>query len=164
MYTDRITTPLGEMTAASEGEALTGLWFAGQKYFPAEAGEWTDKPDHPVFTVLRQWISDYFAGKKPAFTLSLNPPGTDFQKSVWKQLLTIPYGQVSTYGKVAKQITRQSARAVGSAVGHNPISLLIPCHRVIGADGSLTGYAGGLDKKEALLRLEGYNCLRIGHF
>lgn len=158
-YTSKINTPLGGMAASSDGMALTGLWFIGQRYFPEKAGEWTDKPDHPVFAALRLWLSEYFDGKKPEPTLDLNPQGTVFQKSVWKQLLTIPYGQVCTYGAIAERLTRHragpSARAVGGAIGHNPISLLIPCHRVIGANGSLTGYAGGIDKKQALLTLEG---------
>jgi methylated-DNA-[protein]-cysteine S-methyltransferase len=157
-YTTKIATPLGAVTASSDGEALTGLWFTGPKYFPEKAGEWTDKPDHPVFRALSAWLSDYFGGKRPKNALRLDPQGTAFQRSVWKQLLTIPYGQVSSYGKIAEQMTGQgaaaSARAVGGAIAHNPISLLIPCHRVIGADGSLSGYAGGIDKKQALLRLE----------
>jgi methylated-DNA-[protein]-cysteine S-methyltransferase len=160
------------MTAAAEDDALTGLWFIGQKYYPQTAG-WTDEPGYPPFAALRAWLDSYFAGESPppaggrlpvraAGALRLNPRGTDFQKVVWEQLLSIPYGKSITYGEIAKIIAPRrglsslSAQAVGGAVGHNPISLLIPCHRVLGAGGTLTGYAGGLDKKEALLRLEGY--------
>jgi methylated-DNA-[protein]-cysteine S-methyltransferase len=159
-YTCAIKTPLGVMTAAAENEALRGLWFAGQKYYPAKTGEWITKPEHPVFIILNRWLAGYFAGNNPPHTFRLDPQGTDFQKSVWEILLTIPYGRVSTYGEIAKRIAARrglssmSAQAVGGAVGHNPVSLLIPCHRVIGAGGSLTGYAGGIDKKKALLLLE----------
>jgi methylated-DNA-[protein]-cysteine S-methyltransferase len=169
IYTCTIDTPLGSMTAAAEDEALTGLWFAGQKYYPAGTAAWIDKPELPVFEKLRAWLEDYFEGKKPRVNfplepsgLRINPQGTAFQKSVWEILLQIPYGKVSTYGEIAEQLAHKqgvasmSAQAVGGAVGHNPISVLIPCHRVVGADGSLTGYAGGLDKKKYLLKLEGF--------
>jgi methylated-DNA-[protein]-cysteine S-methyltransferase len=175
IYTCTVDTPLGAMTASAGDDALTGLWFIGQKYYPQTAG-WTDKPDYPPFAVLRAWLETYFAGKSPPpiegrlpargagdlLLPRLNPWGSDFQKAVWEQLLLIPYGKSSTYGEIAKKIAAvrglpsMSAQAVGGAVGHNPISILIPCHRVLGAGGSLTGYAGGLDKKKALLRLEGY--------
>jgi methylated-DNA-[protein]-cysteine S-methyltransferase len=150
---------------AAENEALTGLWFANQKYYPGKKPEWIDKPDYPLFKTLDAWLHDYFAGKNPRLNFKLEPQGTVFQKRVWKLLLKIPYGKTSSYGVVAKTLAglpdRQtadkgsSARAVGGAVGHNPISILIPCHRVIGASGNITGYAGGIDKKIALLKLEG---------
>jgi methylated-DNA-[protein]-cysteine S-methyltransferase len=149
------------MTAAAEDSVLTGLWFAGQKYFPAKTRTWTLKPDAPVFTALQSWLDDYFAGKKPPLNLPLKPQGTAFQLAVWEILLTIPYGQLTSYGEITQRVAIQqgaasmSAQAVGGAVGHNPISILIPCHRVVGASGSLTGYAGGLDKKRFLLELEG---------
>jgi methylated-DNA-[protein]-cysteine S-methyltransferase len=160
VYADTMGTPLGTMLASCDGEALTGLWFTGQKYFPVRTAEWVDAPDQPVLRALRVWLADYFAGKKPDITFRLAPRGTNFQTSVWKLLQTIPYGRLSTYGGIAARLAPRGAaalpaRAVGTAVGHNPISLLIPCHRVIGADGSLTGYAGGIDKKKALLLLEG---------
>jgi methylated-DNA-[protein]-cysteine S-methyltransferase len=172
IYTCTVDTPLGAMTASAEDGALTGLWFIGQKYCPQTAG-WTDNPGYPPFAVLRAWLDIYFAGTSPppikgplpacgTGDLRLNPKGTPFQKAVWEQLLVIPYGKSDTYGEIAKKIaagrglSSMSAQAVGGAVGHNPVSILIPCHRVLGAGGSLTGYAGGLDKKEALLRLEGY--------
>jgi methylated-DNA-[protein]-cysteine S-methyltransferase len=150
---------LGRIQAAAEGSALTGLWFIGQKYFPAKTEAWINRPDHPVFASLKSWLDDYFAKRKPKAKIPLLPSGTDFQQAVWKLLLEIPYGETSTYGAIASRLSaagkKASAQAVGGAVGHNPISLLIPCHRVIGSDGSLTGYAGGLEKKRALLELEG---------
>ena len=152
-------SPLGEIILASDGEALTGLWFAGQKYEGSTlAPEHTEK-DLPVFDETRRWLDVYFTGKDPGFTPPLRLRGTDFRKAVWKVLLTIPYGKITTYGEIAARIAQKtgsaaSARAVGGAVGHNPISLIVPCHRVVGADGSLTGYAGGIDRKKALLALE----------
>jgi len=152
-------TPLGKIQAAARGNALAGLWFIGQKYFPTGTETWSSKPDHPVFVSLKNWLEDYFAKKKPKFKIPLTPDGTDFQQAVWKLLLEIPYGRTSTYGAIASQLAatgrKASAQAVGGAVGHNPISLVIPCHRVLGSDGSLTGYAGGIEKKRALLELEG---------
>ena len=157
-------TPLGKMQAAASDKAdprsaaLCGLWFVGQKYFPQSTETWIEKPDYPVFVLLRTWLKEYFSGRKPETKLPLLPDGTDFQKAVWNLLLEIPYGKTSTYGVIAARLVSRDkkapAQAVGGAVGHNPISLLIPCHRVLGADGSLTGYAGGLEKKRALLELE----------
>jgi len=151
-------TPLGKIQAAAESSALTGLWFIGQKYFPVDTKTWTHEPGYPVFASLKSWLEDYFAKKKPKTRIPLTPAGTDFQQAVWKLLLEIPYGSTSTYGAIASRLAatgkKASAQAVGGAVGHNPISLLIPCHRVLGFDGSLTGYAGGLEKKRALLELE----------
>jgi methylated-DNA-[protein]-cysteine S-methyltransferase len=161
IYTCSIDTPLGPMTAAAEDDAVTGLWFVGQKYYPAKTGAWISKPEEPVFEKLRAWLELYFEGKNPGVNFSLNPQGSVFQKSVWEILLQISCGEVTTYGEIAKKMARKqgaasmSAQAVGGAVGHNPISLVIPCHRVVGAGGSLTGYAGGLDKKRYLLELEG---------
>jgi methylated-DNA-[protein]-cysteine S-methyltransferase len=148
------------MNAMVEQNVLCGLWFAGQKYAPEDAGKWLEDPDHAVFSSLRGQLDDYFAGRLRAFDVPLAPKGTDFQMAVWALLRTIPAGTTTTYGALAKQLAAQreghipSAQAVGGAVGHNPIAILIPCHRVIGADGSLTGYAGGLDRKAALLALE----------
>lgn len=160
IYTSIINTPLGAMTASAEESALTGLWFIEQKYYPSETGAWVNEPDHTVFEILRTWLANYFSGSGCAPFPDLEPKGTSFQKAVWEILLEIPYGRVTTYGEIAKKLavsrglSSMSAQAVGGAVGHNPISILIPCHRVVGADRSLTGYAGGLDKKRALLRLE----------
>ena len=161
IYQCTLDTPLGAATASATDNALTGFWFIGQKYYPANAQHWIEKPDYPVFAALRVWLDAYFAGENPALDLPLKPKGTDFQEAVWKILLQIPHGKLSTYGDIAKQMAAQrglssmSSQAVGGAVGHNPISVLIPCHRVIGSTGSLTGYAGGIDKKIALMHLEG---------
>ena len=154
-----INTPLGKMQAAARNDALTGLWFVGQKYFPAGAESWLKEPAYPLFASLKDWLEAYFAREKPKMKIPLAPHGTDFQQAVCDLLLEIPYGKTTTYGAIAALLSsagkRTAAQAVGGAVGHNPISLLIPCHRVLGADGSLTGYAGGLEKKRALLELEG---------
>ena len=154
--------PVGKLTVASDNENIIGLWIEGQKYFMAKVnGKLTEKPDHPVLLLAKIWLDDYFNGKKPLVdTLPLKPQGTSFQKEVWQILCQIPYGQTTTYGAIAKKIAQKqgkksmSAQAVGGAVGHNPISIIIPCHRVLGAKGQLTGYAGGLDKKQWLLTYE----------
>lgn len=151
------TSPLGPMLIEAECEALTGLWFIGQKNFPE--AHISAPPTVPVPLVLLRaeaWLERYFAGERPSpFELELSPRGSEFRRRVWEMLLTIPYGETASYGDMAKKLQRQgikaSAQAVGGAVGHNPISIIIPCHRVIGADGSLTGYAGGLERKTALL-------------
>ena len=153
-----IKTPLGEIQAAARSNALVGLWFTGQKHFPPDTAGWQKKPDHPIFISLKSWLESYFSRKNPKNTFPLSPQGTTFQQAVWKLLLEIPYGKTCTYGELAAQLSsagrKTSARAVGGAVGRNPISLLIPCHRVLGSGGNLTGYAGGLDKKRTLLELE----------
>lgn len=155
-----LKSPLGDMTAAAEDNKITGLWFDGQKYYPKDTRSWVYEPEHPVFIRLHQWLRDYFKGKKNLALPELQPKGTEFQKAVWEVLLQIPYGSITTYGEIAKKIAASrgqdtmSAQAVGGAVGHNPVSILIPCHRVVGTNGSLTGYAGGLDRKTALLQLE----------
>ena len=153
-----IDTPLGRMKAAAVDNSITGLWFIGQKYFPSENKSWIENPDYPVFADLRSWLGDYFAGKKPKMHIPIAPPGSDFRKAVWKILSGIPYAKTSTYGAISAKLIaagkKASAQAVGGAVGHNPVSILIPCHRVLGSDGSLTGYAGGLERKKALLELE----------
>lgn len=160
LYTCAIDTPLGNMTAAAEGEVLIGLWFEGQKYYPSRTADWVPDPDRPVFGTVRDYLGRYFSGSTVAPDVPLDPQGSPFQKEVWSILRTIPVGQVVTYGQIAKQMAQSrglasmSAQAVGGAVGHNPISILIPCHRVVGASGALTGYAGGLGRKAALLRLE----------
>ncbi|GHT96903.1 methylated-DNA--protein-cysteine methyltransferase [Betaproteobacteria bacterium] len=155
-----VPSPLGKLTAAAQNDALIGLWFDGQKYFPADTKNWQLAQDHPVLTQLRVWLDGYFQGEKKAFSGKLSPQGSEFRQAVWQILRRIPYGQTTTYGAIARQLAvaqgkpQISAQAVGGAVGHNPISLIIPCHRVQGANGALTGYAGGLDKKQALLELE----------
>ncbi len=164
-YTHHYDSPLGGITLAGDGEALTGLWFDGQKYY-AE----TLDPDHeeaplPVFDEADRWLDLYFSGRIPDFTPKLNLRGTAFRKAVWEILLTIPYGETVTYGAIAERLAKRdglfrgSARAVGGAVGRNPVSLIVPCHRVVGADGSLTGYAGGVWRKKKLLETEKANLL-----
>lgn len=155
-----IRTPLGDMIAMVEEDALGGLWFVGQKYAPTGTGEWIDDPEHPLFLELREQLDAYFAGKLHLFDLPIAFRGTPFQTAVWTLLRDIPAGTTTTYGALARRLadTREggipSAQAVGGAVGHNPVSIVIPCHRVVGAGGSLTGYAGGLERKAALLELE----------
>lgn len=160
-FTTRYRSPLGGITMASDGVALTGLWFDGQKHFAATLSEKSStKNDLPVFEQTRRWLDIYFSGQKLDFTPLLKPKGSPFRQLVWEILFSIPYGKTMTYGEIALAIARKnglermSAQAVGNAVGHNPISLIIPCHRVLGAGGSLTGYAAGTDKKAALLQLE----------
>lgn len=151
------TSPLGELLMAADEGGLTGLWFAGQKYFAgALSPDWKER-ETPVLLEAKRWLDVYFFGRAPEFTPPLHLTGTPFRCAVWELLRQIPYGQTTTYGALAQLLTgggKMSAQAVGGAVGHNPISIIIPCHRVVGADGSLTGYAAGLDKKIALLALE----------
>lgn len=159
-YIHRIPSPMGAVTMASDGKSLIGLWIDGQKYDRATLAECREERELPVFRQTEEWLRIYFSGKEPDFMPPLAPRGTAFRQEVWELLREIPYGGTVTYGSIAAEIAkkhgkeRMSAQAVGGAVGHNPISILIPCHRVIGADGSLTGYAGGVDKKAALLALE----------
>ena len=159
-YVAHMDSPLGGITLGSDGDRLTGLWFDGQKYFGSTLFEEREEKSLPVFVETGRWLELYFAGKQPDFTPPLAPRGTDFRKGVWDILLTIPYGETMTYGEIARLVARKkelssmSAQAVGGAVGHNPISLIIPCHRVVGTNGNLTGYAGGLDRKLWLLKME----------
>ncbi len=145
---------------ACSGEELTGLWFDAQKYFAAASCGICEEKDRPVFDLADKWLDIYFSGTEPDFTPPFILNTTPFRKAVLDILLTIPYGETVAYGDIAKRISKQfnipvmSAQAVGGAVAHNPISIIIPCHRVVGANGSLTGYAGGIDKKAALLALE----------
>ncbi|GHU75297.1 methylated-DNA--protein-cysteine methyltransferase [Spirochaetia bacterium] len=157
-YIQKIKSPVGLLTVASDGKNISGLWIEGQKYFARTLEKETCEKTLPVFDDLRKWLDVYFSGKSPGFMPPLAPRGTPFQQSVWKNLCTIPYGKTVSYGDIAARLTvreKTSARAVGGAVGHNPISILVPCHRVIGKNGSLTGYAGGVDVKKKLLQLEG---------
>lgn len=160
-YRLHLPSPLGGFTLASDGEALTGLWFDGQKHFGAGLSGDAREQRLPVFAETERWLKLYFTGAEPDFTPPLRLIGTAFQREVWELLRQIPYGETVSYGALAARIAerrglaRFSAQAVGGAVGRNPISILVPCHRVLGADGSLTGYAGGLEKKAALLGLEG---------
>lgn len=159
-YIYRYDSPLGSITMAGSETALSGLWFDRQRYFAATLSVDFMEHDLPVFQETRRWLDLYFSGVVPGFIPPLQPRGTAFRRQVWNTLLTIPYGRTITYGELADRIARQaglsrmSARAVGNAVGHNPVSLIIPCHRVVGAGGRLTGYAGGIDKKAWLLQME----------
>ena len=150
-------TPIGGMTMASNGVALTALWFEGTRTTCHE--DMTSATTAlPVFDETRRWLDLYFAGEKPDFLPQLAPKGTPFQLRVWDLLLTIPYGETVSYGDVARRISpTMSAQAIGGAVGRNPIGIIIPCHRVIGADGSLTGYGGGLERKQWMLEMERKN-------
>lgn len=163
VYVAHYNSPIGRLLLAEKEEALVGIWIEGQKYFLGSLEKEPRKEEETlVLGRTRQWLDRYFKGERPELgEVVLKPEGSEFQKEVWKLLCEIPYGQVTTYGKIAEKMADRrglfsmSAQAVGGAVGHNPISILIPCHRVVGAHGSLTGYAGGIDKKAALLTLEG---------
>lgn len=154
----RLPSPLGALLLAADGSALTGLWFADQPDCPAAPGE--AFAACPVFDQTERWLEIYFAGRAPSFSPPLRLEGTPFRRLVWELLLQIPFGETLSYGALAALtaqklgVLRMSAQAVGGAVGHNPVSLIVPCHRVVGADGSLTGYAGGTDRKRLLLQLE----------
>lgn len=159
-YINRYTSPIGKITMASDGEALTGLWFDGQKYFALYLDKDNEEKDLSIFDMAKKWLDIYFSGKEPNFKLPLKFMGSEFQNEVWEILYTIPYGKTVTYGEIAKELAnrrgigKMSAQAVGGAVGRNEISIIVPCHRVVGSNGSLTGYAGGFDKKISLLKLE----------
>ena len=164
-YTYHYDSPLGGITMASDGESLSGLWFDGQKYFgaglAADEEEQTESGEIlPVFEETKKWLDIYFDGKEPDFTPRLHLQGSPFRMEVWEILLKIPYGKTTTYKEIAERVAAQrgipsmSAQAVGGAVGHNPVSIIVPCHRILGTDGSLTGYAGGVEKKNSLLSLE----------
>ena len=160
LHTQHYSSPLGEILLAADDAGLTGLWFEGQKYFAAHADAHADEARTPALDEARRWLDAYFEGKAPDFTPPLHLTGTPFRLAVWGLLLTIPYGATVTYGALAKRLAAQtgraamSAQAIGGAVGHNPVSIIVPCHRVVGADGSLTGYAGGVERKRRLLALE----------
>ena len=162
-YSTTYPSPVGTITLACDGDNLVGLWMEGQKYHgDTIPEEMTKKNDMPVFDAVKKWLDRYFAGEKPAISeLPLAPIGGEFRRGVWGILCEIQYGKVTTYGDIAKRMAvkmnkkSMSSQAVGRAVGHNPISIIIPCHRVVGSNGSLTGYAGGISKKVKLLELEG---------
>ena len=155
-YSTDYSSPIGEMLIVSDGEAVVGLWFYGQKYFRANIEKTIQKDDLSIFDEVTRFLDDYFRGLNPRIDFKLRPMGSEFRMNVWKILSEIPYGETMTYGEIASRISpMMSAQAVGGAVGHNPISILIPCHRVLGAKGRLTGYAAGVDKKIELLKIEG---------
>ena len=159
-FLQHYNSPLGGILLAADEIGLTGLWFDGQKYFARDLPAEHVEQNTPVLSEAKRWLDIYFTGRKPDFTPPLHPVGSAFRQSVWEILLQIPYGQTTTYGEIARQLAaklglpRMSAQAVGGAVGHNEVSIIIPCHRVVGTSGSLTGYAGGIDKKVKLLELE----------
>ena len=164
-YKTEYSSPLGKLTICAKNNHLVGLWIEGQKYFANTVNvEMISEDSLEIFKKTKKWLDEYFKGNRPNTKyLNLSPIGNEFRQSVWKILCKIPYGEVTTYGDIARElakkkgIERMSAQAVGGAVGHNPISIIIPCHRVIGKNGKLTGYAGGLDKKIKLLKIEGIN-------
>ncbi len=169
LYTATYPSPVGNITLASDGNHLIGLWIKGQKYYGGTLSEeWMTQKDIPVFVSAKKWLDRYFAGERPSIAeLPLAPVGGEFRQNVWSLLCQIPYGEVITYGDIAKKMAvitgreNMSAQAVGGAVSHNPISIIIPCHRVVGKNGSLTGYAGGIDVKIKLLTLEGVDMKKL---
>ena len=167
VYTFEYRSPLGPITLACDGEAIIGLWFNGQKHFGNILPQETEVAAHPLFADAARWLDIYFSGRAPDFLPPLHYGSTPFRKRICDIMLSIPYGQTMTYGEIAAEAARQqglarmSAQAVGGAVGHNPISLMIPCHRVVGTNGSLTGYGGGLAQKIKLLALEGVDTTRF---
>lgn len=163
-YTMNYNSPLGEILLVADDIGLTGLWFDIEKYYKLNTDKEHEEKDISILTEAKKWLDIYFSGKEPEFFPPIHLIGSDFQKEVWNILLKIPYGQTTTYGEIANKIAvkrglkQMSAQAVGGAVGHNPVAVIVPCHRVIGKNGNLTGYAGGVDKKIYLLKLEGaYN-------
>ena len=159
-FTQHYDSPLGGILLAADETGLTGLWFEGQKYFGRGLSAKRTEGETPALSETRRWLDVYFAGGAPDFAPPLHPPGTQLRRALWEILLQIPYGRTMTYGEIARCVAEKrglpsmSAQAVGGAVGHNPISLVIPCHRVVGTNGSLTGYAGGIDRKMKLLEME----------
>lgn len=173
IYTMHYHSPIGDLLLAEKHKALVGVWMDGQRYLPDLTKEDVqDNPDSLLLKQTKEWLDRYFNGERPSVgELALAPEGSEFGKAVWRLLCEIPYGKVTTYGELSKKIAaerkldRMAAQAVGGAVGRNPISIIIPCHRVVGADGSMTGYGGGIDRKQKLLALEGVdpaNC--VGFF
>ena len=167
IFIQHYDSPMGGILLATDEVGLTGLWFDGQKYFARDLPAERIERNTTALSETGRWLDIYFTGKEPDFMPPLHPIGSAFRQSVWKILLQIPYGQTTTYGEIARQLaekqgrSKMSAQAVGGAVGHNEISILIPCHRVVGTSGSLTGYAGGIDKKIRLLELEHANMRRF---
>lgn len=166
-YTSHYHSPLGEILIAADDIGLTGLWFEGQKYYALHLDKENQEQEAQILKDTKRWLDIYFSGQEPNFKIPLHFTGTDFQNEVWEILCSIPYGKTTTYGEIAnilakrKGLERMSAQAVGGAVGHNEISIIVPCHRVVGSQGSLTGYAGGIDKKVSLLKLEKVNMDRF---
>ena len=168
-YKTYYSSPIGELTLAGDDKNIVGLWMQGQKYYGGTVSEEMIKNDElPIFIKTKNWLDRYFAGEKPSISeLSLLPRGGEFRKMIWDILCEIPYGELTTYGEISKKVAKKmnrksmSSQAVGGAVGHNPISIIIPCHRVVGSNGSLTGFAGGIEKKIKLLELEDVDMLNL---
>jgi methylated-DNA-[protein]-cysteine S-methyltransferase len=151
----RRASPLGTMRLVARGGALVGAYFDGQKYDAREGDDWREAPDDPVLREAARQFDDYFAGRRARFDLALEPRGTPFQQRVWRAIAMVPAGETASYGEIARRLgCPSSVRAVGAAIGRNPLIVVVPCHRIVGAGGALTGYAGGLDRKRALLELE----------
>lgn len=167
LYYKKISSPLGEITLRSDGEALTGLWFADDKHYGDKDISGAQEAELPIFALTEKWLAEYFAGREPQVAVPLRFAGSDFQKRVWQILQRIPYGKLVTYGAIAREIAaqkglaRMSAQAVGGAVGHNPLCIIVPCHRVVGASGSLTGYGGRMWRKVRLLEMEGVDMSKL---
>ena len=164
-YLMHMKSPVGPLHLASDGQAITGLWLEGQKYFAATLEKDVREENLPVFDQAKAWLNAYFSHQALPGLPPLAPKGSAFRQEVWKRLLEIPYGQITTYGEITKDLKAAgisaAAQAVGGAVGHTPISILSPCHRVVGSSGSLTGYAGGVAKKQFLLELEGVDMTKL---
>lgn len=165
-YIYKYNSPLVPLTVASDGKTIIGLWFEGQKYYADTPRADFEEKDLPIFELARKWLDVYFTGKEPEFSLPISMNSSPFRMKVWEILKEIPYGKTVTYGEIARIIEKESgkrvsAQAVGGAVGHNPISIIVPCHRVIGAHGKLTGYAGGVDIKLRLLELESVDTIDL---
>ena len=160
-YTAAYQSSVGDVLLAADETGLTGVWFEGEKFYALSLDPEHEERETPIFAITRRWLDIYFSGHEPDFMPPVHMIGSEFRRCVWELLLQIPYGTTVTYGDLARQVARRrglrrmSAQAVGGAVGHNEISIIVPCHRVVGTNGSLTGYAGGVDKKRRLLELEG---------
>ncbi len=148
--------PQGRMVLVARGDGLSGVYFDGQKHFPETSPEWTRDARHAPLAQAKRELAEYFAGRRQRFEVALSPEGTPFQRAVWKAISTVRFGETITYGELARRAGHPgSARAAGAATGRNPIGVIVPCHRIMGSSGALTGYAGGLERKRALLALEG---------
>jgi methylated-DNA-[protein]-cysteine S-methyltransferase len=154
-YYDKFESPQGDMLLLANDQGLEGVFFESQKYHPTKQADWRQDPQHKVLRQARRELEEYFAGRRKRFQVALDPGGTDFQRSVWKAISTVAFGETITYAELAERAGHEgSARAAGAATGRNPIGIIVPCHRIVGADGDLTGYAGGLERKRALLEME----------
>lgn len=166
-YTSNYSSPLGNILLSADDEGLTGLWFFGQQRFASTLGVARGERETAAIQKAKAWLDEYFAGRAPGAFVPLHLTGTAFQLAVWRTLCLIPYGKTVSYGEIARRVEELrgggivSARAVGGAVGRNPVSIIVPCHRVVGANGRLTGYAGGIERKAALLKLEGAAILAL---